>query len=439
MKSLFVVVLIIFLAQFSEIHASSFPGNLPTRPLYDSAHAVIVDAKIEQGILHSKIADPSWAKRSIEGQLYFLVGQLNGHDGVVEMSQAEIEVKSVTLQENGEFEIFYTANLLLAWPREVPIPDTFQALLPLHGDDQGQLDFFKKYGGKSAADSNCMDWSAHDVSYDIFWYYYRPENYGCVLSDPNHEHKEDLASFELSMRLSDKNTSNKAPEYFKIWEDGKLEVLVMIALDKGDNPTPSDVGLSSYKTLHRDMFLKFGQPTESTLPQDKEPTLKDTALFYRWELADGKELIIRAYLIPGIRAYNPEFSVQYNQHTQTADLVAYNGHSGLGANIRALARLGTFVKGQYQIYFVNGCDTFAYLDKALTKAHEVVNPGENGTKYLDLIMNAMPAYFHHMSLSTLHLTKSLLEAKLNYRQILSGVPQVQRAVVSGEEDNETEL
>lgn len=439
MKSLFFIIVIIFLSQFYELNASSITQTLPFRPLYDSAHAIMVDAKIEEGILLSKQADPNSAKRAIEGQLYFLVGQLNGHDGVVEMGQASIELKTITLQENGEFQIIYSADLLLAWPRETAIPKNFQALLPIYSDTQGLLDFFRKYGGKSYSDSNCMDWSAHDVTYDMFWYYYRPQNYGCALRDPNQEQNEDLASFNLSLKLSEKNTSKKAPEYSKIWEDGKLEVIVIIALDKGVHPTSTDVGLSSYKNLHRDMFLKFGTPTESSLPQDQEPTLKDTALTYRWQWADGKELIVRSFLIPGILYYNPEFSSQYNIHTQKADLVAYNGHSGLGANIRALARLGTFSKGQYQIYFINGCDTFAYLDKALTLTHELVNPGEMGTKYLDLITNAMPAFFHHMSLSTLHLTKSLLESKLNYRQILTDIPQIQRAVVSGEEDNDTEL
>ena len=140
-------------------------------------------------------------------------------------------------------------------------------------------------------------------------------------------------------------------------------------------------------------------------------------------------------MIAGIRDYNPSFYQEYNEWTQSADFVSYNGHSGLGANIRALARLGTFVEGQYQLYFINGCDTFAYIDSALADAHATVNPGFAGTKFFDLITNSMPAYFTDMAPSTITIIKALRDSKLTYRQILAKLPKVQRAVVSGEEDN----
>ena len=89
---------------------------------------------------------------------------------------------------------------------------------------------------------------------------------------------------------------------------------------------------------------------------------------------------------------------RYEGLTPTADYIVYNGHSGLGQNVRDLARRGAWNTGQYAIVFMNGCDTYAYIDSALAEAHADVNPDDpDGTKYLDIVANAMPSYVrqHH--------------------------------------------
>ena len=46
---------------------------------------------------------------------------------------------------------------------------------------------------------------------------------------------------------------------------------------------------------------------------------------------------------------------------------------------------------------MNGCDTYAYIDSALADAHSEVNPDDpDGTKYLDIVANAMPSLFISM-------------------------------------------
>ncbi|MDQ3230895.1 MAG: hypothetical protein M3Q07_03670 [Pseudobdellovibrionaceae bacterium] len=116
-------------------------------------------------------------------------------------------------------------------------------------------------------------------------------------------------------------------------------------------------------------------------------------------------------------------------------IAAYNGHSGLGRNIRALARMGSFQAGQYKIFFINGCDTFAYADDALWDAHAAVNPDSAPTKYLDVITNAMPSYFHSNAENNVVVIRSLLERQKTYREILADFDRRQRALVMGEEDN----
>ena len=97
--------------------------------------------------------------------------------------------------------------------------------------------------------------------------------------------------------------------------------------------------------------------------------------------------------------------------------------------------MGKFVKGQYQLFLVNGCDTFAYVDDALFDAHQAVNPDNEKTKYLDIITNAMPSYFHENAGANMAIINALVSKDKTYRAILEDFDIDQRAVVTGEEDN----
>ena len=42
--------------------------------------------------------------------------------------------------------------------------------------------------------------------------------------------------------------------------------------------------------------------------------------------------------------------------------------------MRALVDAGHWVPGKYQILFMNGCDTFAYIDGSLPQQRALLNP-----------------------------------------------------------------
>jgi hypothetical protein len=116
----------------------------------------------------------------------------------------------------------------------------------------------------------------------------------------------------------------------------------------------------------------------------------------------------------------------------------YNGHAGLGANIRALATKGGWQTGQYAIVFMNGCDTYAYVDRALWDAHAAVNSDDpEGTLYLDIVANAMPSYFRSMPRASMALVRGLLsyDEPRTYEQIFADLDSSQVVLVSGEQDN----
>jgi hypothetical protein len=158
------------------------------------------------------------------------------------------------------------------------------------------------------------------------------------------------------------------------------------------------------------------------------------------ELDDGRTAVVHAILIDSVQQAqgSADFRSRYEELSAKADFIAYNGHSGLGANIRALGRMGQWEPGQYSIVLMNGCDTFAYVDSALWDARAAVNPDdETGTKYLDLVMNAMPALFIEMSESTMAMIRGMLQQDdpQTYEAIFREVDRGQSILVAGEEDN----
>jgi hypothetical protein len=122
-----------------------------------------------------------------------------------------------------------------------------------------------------------------------------------------------------------------------------------------------------------------------------------------------------------------------------ADLILYGGHAGLGKNVRALTNKARFFPGKYQLLFLNGCDTFAYEDDALTRTRHALNPSDpDGSKYLDVMRNAMPAYFHALADAAIAVIDAAIASDdpRSYEQILEQIDPAQVVIVTGDEDNE---
>src|SRR5439155_26650110 len=100
-------------------------------------------------------------------------------------------------------------------------------------------------------------------------------------------------------------------------------------------------------------------------------------------------------LVSELASTGADFDGRFGAATEGADLLVYSGHSGLGKNINAFARKARATKGHYQLAYLNGCQTFAYLGTAMHDKRRDLNGAAgdpNGTKFLDVVANALPAY-----------------------------------------------
>lgn len=391
-----------------------------------SALAVFVDFTF-QGTL---LTDSSWNDvKTVQDQLLYTVGQLNWFNSVGRVDKAVItDIRKTTV--NGKTQIQYTASLPVAWGKRNSIPSTHELQLPLDISYAGQAAFAEKYG------HDCIDAGAHDVDAGSMFYYYRPKASRCRLQDA------DLSRVTATVTPSPLQSTGKFPEYNKVWEDGRLEVVAIFGKYEDGATSASDAGIDAYNDFVAAMRTELGSrnlvTTPATVPA--APGVGTPDIEFNATLPDGKKIRVVALLTDNVQTGlgEPAFRSRYEDNTSKADYIVYNGHAGLGSNVRALAQRGKWVAGQYVVVYMNGCDTFAYVDDALNTAHQAINPDDTtGHKYIDIVNNAMPAFFHSMTGATMSMFRGLLayDQPMTYEQIFGRIDSSQVVLVSGEQDN----
>ena len=389
-----------------------------------SAEAVFLEMELDGEL----VVDFPWSPRQqIESQLLYTVGQLNGDNSVSRLDKVELEDVR-TLSEGGRTRIVYHARMPVAWGRRANVPTEYTFELPRDMSSAALGRFATTYG------HDCVDWSAHDVDSGSMWYYFRPHASRCTLAD------EDVVRTTATVTPSDLQTTGKFPEYDRVWDDGELRAVAVFGKNEDGATASWDAGISAYNSFLSAMKRELGEWSLTTVPESvpNDPGVSVPDVTFRATLPDGRTIEVVALLVDGVRTAGPTFDARYRELTPRADFIAYNGHSGLGANIRALASKGRWVRGQYAVVFMNGCDTYAYVDSALWDAHAAVNPDDPaGTKHLDIVMNGMPSYFHSNARGTTAILRALIdiEAPRTYEQIFEGIDDAQVVLVSGEQDN----
>lgn len=414
------------------LSCSRAPQEL-SKPQFDAGYSVGMDGVISDGVVISSSNNEQVIKREIRDQLYYTMGQLNAYNSVADLSRSTISLNEVNPLPGGLFEAHFAAKLFVSWPRQSAVPQPLILIMP------AQMDLVSDF---MTANVNCRDEFSHEAEVGNFWYYFRPEASGCPLRAGGVQGEDSLMvrRFGMTMTVSAENTSGKFPEYSKVWEDGQLVVTAMFGKEEAGAMEPSDAGISSFNAMYLGLRQAFGTPVSQSvnLPQGgvPGPRFDDVEMVFNTQRGPLKVAIM---LLEGVRNMTPAQTQHYNLRTKDSDFVSYSGHSGLGANIRALARMGSFTANQYQIFFVNGCDTFAYVDNSLRDAHAAANPGFAGSKFFDIITNSMPSYFHLNSRGNISIISSLIGQQLTYRQILRQIDSSQMPVVTGEEDNQWPL
>lgn len=392
-----------------------------------SVEALFVDMDFDGTLFATSSFNP---QQTIQNQMLYTIGHLNGDRSVGRLDRLTL-TDIQTTPVSGGVEISYHARMPVAWGKsKTNVPSTYELTLPRDVSFGGLESFTSKYM------SSCVDFAAHEVSSGNMWYYFRPNRSGCNIADG------DVVNVTASVSVSSINTTGKYPEYDKVWEDGALKVVSIFGKYEDFATSNSDAGIAAFNEFAGDVQseLRGMGLTLTTVPASVpfNPGVNMPDITFSASLPDGKKIEIVALLVDNVRTPPSWFDPRYAALSTRADIIAYNGHAGLGSNVRALARKGVWTAGQYLMLFMNGCDTYAYVDGFLAQARAAINPDDPaGTRYMDIVTNAMPAFFHSDSNATMAFIRGLLsyQQPLTYEKIFTQVDRSQVVLVSGEQDN----
>jgi hypothetical protein len=143
------------------------------------------------------------------------------------------------------------------------------------------------------------------------------------------------------------------------------------------------------------------------------------------------------------------FSLLWKKAIEEYEIINYAGHSGLGGNLdiesindnlRGAGREPIrFKKNPYQIYFFNGCSTYAYFNRKYFRA-------KGGTAYMESITTGLPSYFGDGVDNTMAFVGPFLSfTKISYPSIIKEIEKTNQTwgstllFVNGDQDNPTSL
>lgn len=390
-----------------------------------SVLATVLDFEFDGELL----TDSAWDTKSvIQDQMLYTIGHLNEDKSVGRLDRLELSNVQKSSAE-GKTKITYHAKMPVAWGSKTNLPKSYEFTLPKDVSSSGTTAFTEKYM------HSCVEWGAHDVDSGSMWYYYRPGQSGCKLDEA------DVVKMTATVTVSAVNSTGKYPEYHKVWEDKALRVVAIFGKYEDGATSTGDAGIAAFNEFARAMGSAMTQygPTTTPSPIPSQPGPANKTL--QWMATIGERSVqVDALLVDNVASasYTTEFKSWYEPLSEKADFIVYNGHAGLGQNVRALAKTGKWIAGQYLVLFMNGCDTYAYVDGTLAQTRASINPDDpTGTKYMDIVTNAMPAFFASDSEATMAVFNGLMkpDAPMTYEQIMKNIDPHQVVLVTGDEDN----
>jgi hypothetical protein len=377
-------------------------------------------AVLEFSFAGEAIADKDTpARQAIVAQLQYVQGMLttdvraNGQVGLV----ATTDVRETP--SGAKKTIAYKASLPVVWPKGTRAPSTYDLPLP---KDTTKLDAFNdKYDGKCGT---------NEYGRETFWHDFNPKASGCTVDDA------DVTRARAAVRAHPKSTTGKYPEYDEVWKDDSLDIVAVFGIISSN--APEDEGAREMESVIREVSRTL--TGAKRVDNRAGPSIiKDATVTGKVNVGGrARTVTLNAILVEEVAAAGADFDERFGAASEKADLVVYSGHSGLGKNINGLARKARVARGKYQLAYLNGCQTFAYLGTALQDKKIAANADDpNGTKYLDVVANALPAYGDDGA-TTMTIYKALLgykEQPKTYNQLLEDFSSIHLVAVFGEDDN----
>lgn len=236
-------------------------------------------------------------------------------------------------------------------------------------------------------DKKCTD--EHYDSFGDYWYFYDIFKKDCdYLSKAPH-----ATQVEIKIRPSEyKKMQTKAqlPQLRSDNGNGKLFSIYVIHGYESDPKDKTDSGRANYNQFN--VYMRKNNFEEDKLKSDRGSSLlvftKDITLDNGKTMnVEVKHLLVET----SVGSKSKTFAKFFKEAVETADVIIYGGHSGLGGNLdipslEEKAGEYTFNAKKKQIFFFDSCSSYSYYLE-----HFAV---EKTKAKIDIISNGLSSYFH---------------------------------------------
>lgn len=316
--------------------------------------------------------------------------------------------------------IRYDAVLNVVWPKGAKVPKTYELVLPK--DVTALRAFDETYDGTCGRKV---------YGYGTFWHDFNPSARSCQVNEA------DVVRATATVAVHPQTTEGKYPEYDQVWADDTLDVVAVFGAIASTQPTDEGARMREQLLAVAKASLHDAVRTDAP-PMDlvvADSTVSGTIALGGVE----RKVNVTGIFLKSIAITSAAFKQRFTELTANADVIIYEGHSELGESINAFGRGLGATAGKYQLVYLYGCQTLAYLEPDMhDKRVELNGPARDpeGTKFLDVIATALPAYGDN-GRSSIGLYMAMLDmgSPKTFEDLIRDISPRHLTTVYGEHDN----
>lgn len=384
--------------------------------------------------LNGNTAKAQEIKESVDYQLDFLIGHFQAPSfletykspGVLG-DQYKIRFTSVEKRSEGRQKLHYRFEGKTVFHTKVFSKGNLSAV-PL----RLPLDPYSLYAlGVVRGKNRCTD--EHYDSEGDFFYFWDPDKEGCPLRG----NSEDVLRIEGKLKQLP-NTLSTYPEYDRLYLADELNISVFLGYID-DDPKISrnkDHGHRTFRELKKKLISQGYLVVE-------EKNFKTINYLVRLEKDLRNQLgvkqTVKVSLLlsdSSVGITDQTFVRSFSEALMNSQIVAYDGHSGLGGNLD-FGRFGiNQLPSFYQIYFFNGCSSYPYFNSIFFDQKPA------GKKNLEIITAGLPTLTSTSTSNMLSFLAPFIGGKIySYQTILRSLERSNNEEgtylmgVNGDEDN----
>ncbi len=295
--------------------------------------------------------------------------------------------------------------------------------------------------------NTCTD--EHYNSEGDFWYFWDPEQSGCPLAGDT----ENILHTKGKLKRLP-NTRASYPEYDRLYGDNGNDEVLNIAVFFGyfedvtnfQKVNPHDSAFDAFNFLESNLLEKRGFTVKESKDDfqvlNGKKTTKGINTFRAYEKQEffkKQPVTVRVQVLVADTAIDSKdgtFHRYLKAALRSADILIYDGHSGLGGNLDLKELKGErFDKNKYQILFFNGCSSYPYFNGMFFNA-------KGGSQNLDILTSGLPTFSNTAGPNVVAFLNHFIEVNTKtYQKILTELEDSNAEEgtyltgVNGDEDN----